>query len=209
LLQNLYTDLKEKTHQFLGIDMTLRPTTPKYRFIDTVRKVLIARMKTQDKTANTLESTKSDCEPANGAGFKKASRRSYSVSSSPETTKSPKVQESTHGDNYSCKSMPLELNFEPVNVSMDSSDNNDKMDSMSSSEAVKSISFEKLDENGCHMNKLTEEIDKLKRDKLELLRLNVIFQRNLKQMKEREVALEEDLSAAAKEIGRLRSGYKN
>ncbi|ODN01345.1 Rap1 GTPase-activating protein 2, partial [Orchesella cincta] len=55
---------------------------------------------------------------------------------------------------------------------------------------------------------LKDEINKLKQDKLDLLRQNVACQREIKKLKERELQLQSDLSTASKEIMRLRSLLK-
>ena len=50
-----------------------------------------------------------------------------------------------------------------------------------------------------------EEINRLKMDKLELLRQNVSSQREVKRLRERETQLQSDLATASREITRLRS----
>jgi RAP1 GTPase activating protein 1 len=67
LLQNLVEELKEKTRDFLGADVTGVPTSPVpdsqkaeggnagSRFIDTVRKALISRVRSQSVDTNTID----------------------------------------------------------------------------------------------------------------------------------------------------------
>ena len=50
-----------------------------------------------------------------------------------------------------------------------------------------------------------EEINRLKMDKLELLRQNVSSQREVKRLRDRETQLQSDLATASREITRLRS----
>ncbi|CAG7817153.1 unnamed protein product [Allacma fusca] len=65
------------------------------------------------------------------------------------------------------------------------------------------------DENSSRQNDtLRLEINKLKCDKLDLLRQNVSCQRDIKKLKERELSLQADLSTASKEILRLRNLLK-
>ncbi|CAO1417707.1 unnamed protein product, partial [Diamesa hyperborea] len=68
-----------------------------------------------------------------------------------------------------------------------------------------------IDSDESHLkevNGLTNEITKLKCDKLDLLRQNVTCQRDIKRLRERELSLQGDLSAAGKEILRLRDLLK-
>ena len=50
-----------------------------------------------------------------------------------------------------------------------------------------------------------EEINRLKMDKLELLRQNVSSQREVKRLRDRETQLQSDLATASREITRLRA----
>ena len=50
-----------------------------------------------------------------------------------------------------------------------------------------------------------DEVNRLKMDKLELLRQNVSSQREVKRLRERETQLQSDLATASREITRLRS----
>ncbi len=58
------------------------------------------------------------------------------------------------------------------------------------------------------VDKLQEEIAKLRLDKLELLRQNVSSRHELKRLREREMQLQADLTTASREIHRLREGYR-
>jgi RAP1 GTPase activating protein 1 len=55
-----------------------------------------------------------------------------------------------------------------------------------------------------HMERMHEEIANLRMDKLELLRQNVSSQHELRRLREREAHMQAELSAAAREIRRLR-----
>lgn len=66
------------------------------------------------------------------------------------------------------------------------------------------------DENSGGLNEaLQQEVNRLKCDKLELLRQNVNCQRDLKSLREKELTLQGELSMASKEIMRLRELVKN
>ncbi|TRY67738.1 hypothetical protein TCAL_06421 [Tigriopus californicus] len=58
------------------------------------------------------------------------------------------------------------------------------------------------------LEKLQEEISKLRMDKLELLRQNVSSQHEVRRLRERELQLQADLNTASREINRLRDGMK-
>ncbi|XP_055859320.1 rap1 GTPase-activating protein 1 isoform X3 [Episyrphus balteatus] len=58
------------------------------------------------------------------------------------------------------------------------------------------------------IDNLTQEVTRLKCDKLDLLRQNVTCQRDIKRLRERELSLQGDLAAAGKEILRLRDLLK-
>uniref|UniRef100_T1JHZ5 Rap-GAP domain-containing protein n=1 Tax=Strigamia maritima TaxID=126957 RepID=T1JHZ5_STRMM len=102
-------------------------------------------------------------------------------------------------------------------------DSDTGMESMSSAETPNkrvslSCSF-CLDEGGCtfametdalvkQIESLKLEVNKLKCDKLDLLRQNVSCQRDVKKLKEREIRLQTDLSMSNKEVTRLKNLLK-
>jgi len=102
-------------------------------------------------------------------------------------------------------------------------DSDTGMESMSSAETPNkrvslSCSF-CMEEGGCsfamesdvllkQMETLKQEINKLKCDKLDLLRQNVTCQRDIKKLKEREIRLQTEISASNKEVTRLKNLLK-
>lgn len=85
LLQNLVEELKEKTREFLGADVcnggatSPAPDTPKSdnsnagsRFIDTVKKALIARVRSQSVDANLVSETNGRLSTSNGKKTKES-----------------------------------------------------------------------------------------------------------------------------------------
>uniref|UniRef100_A0A646QE85 Rap1 GTPase-activating protein 1 n=1 Tax=Hemiscolopendra marginata TaxID=943146 RepID=A0A646QE85_9MYRI len=102
-------------------------------------------------------------------------------------------------------------------------DSDTGMESMSSAETPNkrvslSCSF-CMEEGGCsfsvdsdaylkQLENLKQEVNKLKCDKLELLKNNVTCQRDIKKLKEREIRLQTDLANSNKEINRLRTLLK-
>lgn len=88
LLQNLADDLKEKTRDFLGCDTVLPPNSPvpevkqesngstgggASRFIDTVKKALISRVRSQTSTDTTTSSSTVNSTSTLSSNGKKAS----------------------------------------------------------------------------------------------------------------------------------------
>lgn len=124
----------------------------------------------------------------------------------------------SESDSSSINSIELE------NIQYTHNDDSDTgMESMSSAETPNkrvslSCSF-CMEDGGCastierdgllkQMDVLKQEVNKLKCDKLELLRQNVACQRDMKKMKEREIKLQVELSLAAKEVGKYKSLLK-
>jgi len=57
------------------------------------------------------------------------------------------------------------------------------------------------------LDKLQDEIGKLRLEKLELLRQNVSCQHEVQRLRDREMQLQADLNTASREINRLRDGF--
>ncbi|XP_055540653.1 rap1 GTPase-activating protein 1 isoform X3 [Wyeomyia smithii] len=112
LLQNLVDELKEKTRDFLGADLLGAPTSPTpetpksesgftgSRFIDTVKKALNARLRSQNsdqtngvdsnpKHQNSIKKSKDMSDASYGAGQNINIGRSLSKSSTTGSRKSP------------------------------------------------------------------------------------------------------------------------
>uniref|UniRef100_A0A146L5R1 Rap1 GTPase-activating protein 2 n=1 Tax=Lygus hesperus TaxID=30085 RepID=A0A146L5R1_LYGHE len=212
LLESLVNDLREKSKEFLYLATPETPTefpeTPKSesgsgnRFIDTVRKALIARVRSQENNNNNVKkmanghSENDPCQSGNNTvtrsgTFGKKSSPSSPVSSPDIHTQrlNSRVSES---DCSSLNSVELE----------NGADSDTGLESMSSSEnKTCSLCLEPAD--------LAAEITRLKCDKLHLLRQNVTCQREIKRLRERELGLQSELAAASREILRLRELLKD
>ncbi|XP_014241742.1 rap1 GTPase-activating protein 1 isoform X2 [Cimex lectularius] len=215
LLESLVTDLREKSREFLGStpdSPTDFPDTPKSesgpgsRFIDTVRKALIARVRSQESNNNNNNNNNkkqtnghSDNEPSQG-GSNPASRSStFGKKSSPS---SPVSSPDIHTQRIT--SRVSESDCSSLNsVEMENGGDSDTgLESMSSSEnKTCSLCLEPGD--------LTAEVTRLKCDKLHLLRQNVTCQREIKRLREKELGLQSELAAASREILRLRELLKD
>lgn len=75
--------------------------------------------------------------------------------------------------------------------------------------AVTTVPIEGQSASAIQEERLRDEVTKLKGEKLELLRQNVSYQRELKRLREREVQLQSDLTTASREIVRLRMREKD
>lgn len=236
LLQNLADELKNKTVDFLGIGNRLEPGavspqpegTPKQdgpgaRFIDTVKKALISKVRSPsvdtnlsgDSNKNSLTKKVTVHEtPTPNSGRSKTSIASSSTSavsvrsaggsggSSPDVTSRaapPRPPLHDHSDDSSLNSVDLD----PLGAVYVDSDTG--LESMSSAEAGAGGA------RGDHMNaprtdadQLRQEVCRLKNDKLDLLRQNITWQNEIKCMRERELTLQAELAAAAREVRRLR-----
>ncbi|CRK96449.1 CLUMA_CG009914, isoform A, partial [Clunio marinus] len=124
---------------------------------------------------------------------------------------SMQVSNEQQSDNSSLYSVELE----PLNDGEHRFNDSDPgFGSMSSSEQAQmtnnqlirqnQINAEQQEVHQKEVEELKQEITKLKCDKLDLLRQNVTCQRDIKRLRERELSLQGDLSAASKEILRLR-----
>ncbi|XP_023715903.1 rap1 GTPase-activating protein 1 isoform X4 [Cryptotermes secundus] len=244
LLQSLIDELREKSRDFLGgaDSPQSAPDTPKSdgssgagsRFIDTVRKALIARVRSTSVDNNLGSSTSSGqvCkkptsaqqpqQPAipetatpsimfqsgrslsKGSGGGKKSAPSSPVSSpdmQSHRTARPALSES---DDSSLNSVDLD-----AAVYVDSDTGLESMSSAETPHKACSLCLDAGEASGRQAEALRQEVTRLKCDKLDLLRQNVNFQRDIKQLREKELQLRSDLAAASKEILRLRELLKD
>ncbi|KAH8249239.1 hypothetical protein KR032_007582 [Drosophila birchii] len=299
LLQNLVEELREKTRDFLGADLSQTsagsptPETPKAesgsggnagsRFIDTVKKALIMRVRSQsvdtgnghgpgqtDKfSVNTKLGTlnaKKEAHPEmqtpnlNTCSRTASKSSSKSKSSNESTSSSPDITSRQANNNNINSNSNANGGLLPQNgsggvaaaiasagqngvvavatmseTSDDSSlnsvdldpmlrpygDSDTGLESMSSAEATTkacSLCLDGVDsammgsspsnETIMKIENLRQEVTRLKCDKLDLLRQNVTCQRDIKRLRERELSLQGDLSAAGREILRLRDLLK-
>ncbi|XP_049857059.1 rap1 GTPase-activating protein 1 [Schistocerca gregaria] len=224
LLQALTDKLREKTREFLGAEEspTSAPDTPKSdgggagsRFIDTVRKALIARVRSQSVDNNLIT-----------AGYKKQTV-SQPPPSIPETAtplSGRSIAKGSGGGKKSIPSSPVSSpdiqGHRPTRVTMSESDdsslNSVDLDAavyVDSDTGLESMSSAETPHKACSLcvegEALRQEVSRLKCDKLDLLQQNVTRQRDIKRLKEKEIQLQTDLAAASKEISRLRELLKN
>ncbi|XP_065155840.1 rap1 GTPase-activating protein 1-like isoform X3 [Atheta coriaria] len=233
LLQNLTTELKEKTTEFLTTG-PVAPLTPKSdsgpgsRFMDTVRKAWTSRVKSSSSVSvdngnnnNLKHEEKTDkhtkkSSQAMGNGSTPSSIRSLSKkSSTSSTTSSPDL--TAHAQSHSHSAMSEASDDSLTSEDLEHLvggyiDSDTGLESMSSAEtAAKSCSVcqdQPLPSSGVN-DTLMQEVTRLKCDKLELLRQNVTCQRDMKRLREKELTLQADLTMATKEIVRLRELLKD
>ncbi|BES91787.1 Rap/ran-GAP [Nesidiocoris tenuis] len=214
LLESLVNDLREKSREFLSNAAPETPTefpeTPKSetgtgnRFIDTVRKALIARVRSQENNNNNnvkkMSNGHTDNDPCPSGNSTITRSGTFGKKSSPSSpVSSPDIHTQrlnsrvSESDCSSLNSVELE----------NGGDSDTGLESMSSSENKNtcSLCLEPAD--------LAAEITRLKCDKLHLLRQNVNCQREIKRLRERELGLQSELAAASREILRLRELFKD
>ncbi|XP_073993282.1 rap GTPase activating protein 1 isoform X4 [Rhodnius prolixus] len=231
LLESLVTDLREKSREFLGPAALSAGTnghndspssdfaeTPKSesgagsRFIDTVRKALIARVRSQEtghnnnnnnnnSTHNKRQTNGTTDHDSNQSSSNPVSRSStFGKKSTPSSpVSSPDIHTQRLNSGRVSESDCSSLN----SVEMENGGDSDTgLESMSSSEnKTCSLCLEPAD--------LAQEVTRLKCDKLHLLRQNVSCQREIKRLRERELGLQSELAAASREILRLRELLKD
>ncbi|XP_025416500.1 rap1 GTPase-activating protein 1 isoform X4 [Sipha flava] len=198
------------------------------RFIDTVRKALIARVKTQTLTnaeANNnilggLSKKTSSCSadgsiPTFGRTLSKGSKKSSPSSpiSSPDTHPVHRTSSGasrvamSESDSSSLNSVELDGLGMAGAVDSDTG-----LESMSSAETPSgkpcSLCCD-AQNNDSRVEGLRQDVTRLKCDKLELLRQNVSCQHEIKRLREKELVLQSELTSASKEILRLRELLKN
>uniref|UniRef100_A0A1B6LDX8 Rap-GAP domain-containing protein n=1 Tax=Graphocephala atropunctata TaxID=36148 RepID=A0A1B6LDX8_9HEMI len=221
LLTTLCEALRDKTRDFLGSEGSDgAPDTPKSesgpgtRFIDTVRKALIARVRnpatTETNNNNTAKKTPVGSVPdtptpvsgrslsKGSSGGKKSSPSSPVSSPDIHSHRTLRVSES---DSSSLNSVELD-----AAVYADSDTGLESMSSAETPNKVCSMCLESGDSKAA--DSLRQEVTRLKCDKLDLLRQNVACQREIKRLREKELALQSDLANASKEILRLRELLK-
>nr|CAD7605793.1 unnamed protein product [Timema genevievae] len=232
LLQSLVDELRDKSREFLGgSDSPSAPDTPKSdgggagsRFIDTVRKALTARVRSQSVDNNLINAGTQGCKksatpqpppsipetatPSSGRSLSKSSGGGKkSAPSSPVS--SPDIQSHrttratmSESDDSSLNSVDLDA---AVYVDSDTG-----LESMSSAETTNKACSVCLDgeAGGRQVDQLRQEVTRLKCDKLDLLRQNVTCQQDIKRLREKELQLKSDLASASKEILRLRELMK-
>ncbi|XP_049876492.1 rap1 GTPase-activating protein 1 isoform X2 [Pectinophora gossypiella] len=234
LLQNLAEDLKNKSMEFLGTGVRIEPSavspqpegTPKQegpgaRFIDTVKKALISKVRSPSVDTNLSgDSNKNPinkgCKvlhetPTPNSGRSKSSIASSSASavsvrsaggsgeSSPDVTSRvvPPRPVHDHSDDSSLNSVDLD----PLGAVYVDSDTG--LESMSSAEAGANRGDVNAGQRG-DAEQLRQEVCRLKNDKLDLLKQNITWQNEIKCLREREMTLQAELAAAAREVRRLR-----
>ncbi|XP_046674788.1 rap1 GTPase-activating protein 1 [Homalodisca vitripennis] len=222
LLTTLCDALRDKTRDFLGADGSEgAPDTPKSeggpgtRFIDTVRKALIARVRNPNVTTETNNNNTAKKTPVGSVPDTPTpvSGRSLSKGSSGGKKSSPSSPVSSP-DIHSHRTLRVsESDSSSLNsVELDAAvyaDSDTGLESMSSAETpnkVCSMCLESGDSKAA--DSLRQEVTRLKCDKLDLLRQNVTCQREIKRLREKELALQSDLANASKEILRLRELLK-
>nr|XP_024216046.1 rap1 GTPase-activating protein 2 isoform X1 [Halyomorpha halys] len=199
LLESLVTELKEKSREFVGAEEFTSETPksesgPGSRFIDTVRKALIARVRSQE-----VKKHEQDAPPQiNGNPVSRSS--TFGKKSSPS---SPVSSPDIHTQRLN--SRVSESDCSSLNsVELENNDSDTGLESMSSSENSKPCTL-CLDP----VADLSQEVTRLKCDKLHLLRQNVTCQREIKRLREKELALQSEIATASREILRLRELLKD
>ncbi|XP_072944960.1 rap1 GTPase-activating protein 1 isoform X3 [Epargyreus clarus] len=248
LLQNLAEELKNKTIEFLGTGARIEPGavspqpegTPKQdgpgaRFIDTVKKALISKVRSPSVDTNLSgDSNKNPINkkihlhdtPTPNSGRSKSSIPSSSASavsvrsagcsgasgsgeSSPDVTSraAPPRPPHDHSDDSSLNSVDLDPLDDKDWLCCGKSatgavyvDSDTGLESMSSAEAARGDAPAPRHD----ADLLRQEVCRLKNDKLDLLKQNITWQNEIKCLREREITLQAELAAAAREVRRLR-----
>ncbi|CAL4154568.1 unnamed protein product [Meganyctiphanes norvegica] len=231
LLRSLVDELRFKTNSFLGITEIKEepPKTEKSsnRFSEIVRNMIEGRKKEGHAHRNGNKSASVNNINSLSQSTPKRSRRSrnskrtssnrgpVSPASSPETSGDFCLESMSDSDNSSLNSMDLES---PQCSFNDDSDTG--LESMSSLELNNNknkpscLSCKNSETDSCalhadpevvfrQLSSLKHEVNKLKCDKLDLLRQNVTCQRELKRLKEKEIKMTGDLSLSHLEVSRL------
>ncbi|XP_026495700.1 rap1 GTPase-activating protein 1 isoform X2 [Nymphalis io] len=229
LLQSLAEKLKEKTVEFLGTgarneagavspqpEGTPKQDGPGARFIDTVKKAIISKVRSPSVDTNLSgDSNKNNPlnkkinlheTPTPNSGRSKSSIASSSASavsvrsaggsgeSSPDVTSRaapPRPPLHDHSDDSSLNSVDLD----PLGAVYVDSDTG--LESMSSAEAGANA----RDQHGGPRDAdlLRQEVCRLKNDKLDLLKQNITWQNEIKCLRERVMTLQAELASSAKE----------
>lgn len=231
LLSSLVEDLKTKNNEFLGISEVQeapKTETQGTKFSEIVKKVLRGRQQNQETSAlvkkpvsnntNTLVSGTPSSSRSKGSKGSGGSSGARTPTSSPDTTPNTHMALS-ESDDSSLNSIDIDGHPHPLNEDSDTG-----LESMSSAETPHKLSLPYTlcggNEDGVctlhdtdalirQVDALKHEINKLKCDKLDLLRQNVTCQREIKKLKEKELKLGGELSTATKEIVRLQTLLKD
>lgn len=228
LLTSLVDDLRSRTNEFLGVtEVQEAPKTETQvkSFTDIVKKVLRGRQqqnqesagllkKTTSNTTNSLVSVTPSSSRSKGSKGSSGSSGARTPTSSPDTTPNTHMALSESDDSS--------LNSIDIHPHQLNEDSDTGLESMSSAETQQKMCFlcGGNEEGVCalhadpetvmrQMDLLKHEVNKLKCDKLELLRQNVTCQRSLKRYKESEIKLSGELNAATMEIARLKTLLKD
>ncbi|KAJ8715009.1 hypothetical protein PYW08_004990 [Mythimna loreyi] len=244
LLQNLVNDLKTKTTEFLGAGVRLEPGavspqpdgTPKQdgpgtRFIDTVKKALISKVRSPSVDTNL--SGDSNKNPLNKNKFvpnethtPNSARSKSSVASSSASAVSVRSAGGSGASHASGESSPdVTSRAAPprpplTDHSDDSSlnsvdldplggvyvDSDTGLESMSSAEAGAACCAGSgaRDVTPRDAELLRQEVCRLKNDKLDLLKQNITWQNEIKCLREKEMSLQAELNSMSREMRRLR-----
>ncbi|CAH0720339.1 unnamed protein product, partial [Brenthis ino] len=229
LLQSLAEKLKEKTVEFLGTgarnegaispqpEGTPKQEGPGARFIDTVKKALISKVRSPSVDTNLSgDSNKNNPlnkkinlheTPTPNSGRSKSSIASSSASavsvrsaggsggSSPDVTSraaAPRPR-ADHSDDSSLNSVDLD----PLGAVYVDSDTG--LESMSSAEAGATAARDAPAPAPRDAELLRQEVCRLKNDKLDLLKQNITWQNEIKCLRERVMTLQAELAATHKE----------
>ena len=223
LLANLYQDLSNLTQQYLGIpeyptDVSDTSTKRNSTIIESVKRVLSSKPKLASDHQNGSSSQNHHVKlnkSKSTLGYD-----AYQPVKPPSV--SPGQRFANDADSGRGSSVDMERRFSNLAIpkngaseSDDSSLNSVEVEEQQQlgpyiSGSVTTVPIEGASPNSSSVapsnskeGKLREEVNKLKGDKLELLRQNMSAQRELKSLRERESQLQTDLSMASREIQRL------
>ncbi|CAL4078100.1 unnamed protein product [Meganyctiphanes norvegica] len=232
LLRSLVDELRFKTNTFLGITEIKQepPKTEKTssRFSDIVRNMIEGRRKEGHPHRNGSKSASVNNINSIAQSTPKSSRRSrnskstssssgiVSPASSPETSGHFCTDSMSDSDNSSLNSMDLESPRCSFNNDSDTGlESMSSLDLLHNNKNDSSCLLCKDTESGLcrlhadpevvfrQLNTLKHEVNKLKCDKLDLLRQNVTCQREIKRLKEKEIKQTSDLALSNQEISSL------
>lgn len=228
LLHSLCEELREKTREYLGGESeesrhgdTSNGSGTGTRFIDTVRKALIARVRSNpsvppehNNNHHPLPKKYSSMDaPTSVSGrLSKSSSSGSKKSSPPSPVSSPDIhpahrQQRMVGMSESDSSSLGSIELEPEVAGGLYLDSDTGLESMSSAETPSKPCSMCMDTNTT--DQLRQEVTRLKCDKLDLLRQNVSCQKEIKRLREKGLQLQSDLASASKEILRLRELVKD
>ncbi|KAL0275628.1 UNVERIFIED_CONTAM: hypothetical protein PYX00_003426 [Menopon gallinae] len=231
LLQSLAEELRDKSREFLGgegLHTDVGKTENGHagsRFIDTVRKALTAKVRSQSEnnlqgTAPSVLGRKQPPIPETSTPVSSAPPEPVTRHPEPPPQPSLPFQTGRTLSGRSKKSAPASPVSSPdLNPRQNPSESDDSSlnsvdlayaDSDTGLESMSSAETTLKSCPGCLEGEvLRQEVTKLKCDKLDLLKQNVTCQRDIKMLREKELQLQVDLANASKEILRLRELLKD